>query len=213
MRCPLCWRRRSGGAGDALFLRPGITGGHRAESQHPEKAHFKALSQGRRQRLVTASMQGYLIIQLDILGRQRGRQIEHALTVTVAIIHAFRQDLRQRDPMQGGDQSRQRRGKINTLRRHRLNDRHQTGSITLTHRLQHAKNHIAVQRAQHVADFRLAQNAIAKSDGLISQRQGIPHGTIGGATQLPQRAFIMFDMFGIQYMGQMLHDALWRHRL
>ena len=69
----------------------------------------------------------------------------------------------------------------------------------------------AVHAAQHVTHRRLHQFAIAKSDGLIGQRQSITHGTAGCPGNQSQRLQIKFNLLCRQHMLQMLHNGLGCH--
>ncbi len=137
-------------------------------------------------------MQRDLVVELDLIRRQRGRQTRNRVGIFTIILTA-RYALRQRNPVQKAGQVAQSLRERKAAQRHLVGDRQQASCIARSKRIEHAHQQRGVDRAEHRAHRLQSHLAGAVGNRLIKQRQPVAHRPACRVTQHAQRRRLGLD--------------------
>ena len=178
-------------------MRHGV-GGRRAgrpEGQHAQQGHLQPGARVRGQRQFVAALDGDLVVQLRVLGRQRGGQFLDGRPVGAVGVAVTGHALHQGHPVQHLRQVGQRRAEVPRLRDQFTNDGQHLLGVARRQRLHHGDHVPVIDQAQHLFQVAHQQLAAAIGDGLVEQAEAVAHAAVGGAREHRQRFRLGLDAF------------------
>ena len=147
-----------------------------AKRQQADHGHFKRCFRIRRDVQVPATVQGKLVVELDILFIESAGQCAADL---VNLVRTVRQYLCDRDIMQDGQQLSEHSVIIRSQFGHVIDPCEHGRGIPFDNIRKQGAQLLPVNRSQHVTHLSSLKAAVAKGYGLIKQAQRITHTAIG----------------------------------
>ena len=165
------------------------------------------------QRQIAPPDQTQLIVVLDIFRRQRLRQTQHPLAITLAIVHGIGQHLGDGHAVQHIEQLGQHAAPVGALLGQMANRVQHRATVTVQQGLEYIVDLAMIEGPEHGAHIGGQYLALAKGDRLVGQAHGVTHGAIGRTTQQPERIVLEGNAFRGEHLLQVGDDPLRRHVL